>query len=200
MDGLKRNKKALQILIAVNIIMGIASNIVDWHWLSTMPWYLFPFAPICSIYPFLLAIWFGLRYTNKKIPSWFTAFLFIGLLSYGVMAYVYYPLYMSWDGIQFRLLGNIFWVTIYALQTLILKSELEILPFYQYIPVFGYFAFKDFSDKFLGTFVGTLRTGWPQEYLDIIWVGIMSMHVIAAMASIAIPLLNKRKQTKEAPA
>ncbi|MFC1749780.1 hypothetical protein ACFL2V_13345 [Pseudomonadota bacterium] len=194
LQNLKSNKKALLILIAINIFMGIASNVVDWHWLSKIPWYLLPFAPICSIYPFALAIWFALKYFGKRIPGWYTAFLCMGLFSYGVMAYFYYPLYMSWDGIQFRLIGNMIWVTIYALQSITISTELKTLPIYQYIPVIGYFFFKDYSDKFLGTFVGILAPGWPALYLDVLWATIISLHVIAAIAVIIIPIKQKKKK------
>jgi hypothetical protein len=187
MDGLKFNKKALLVLIGLDLFMAIGSNIADWPWLMSVNWYLMPFAPICSLYPLTLTIWFSLRYFNKKNPSWFTAFIYMGITTYGVMAYIYYPLYMNWDGIQFRLAGNIVWVTIYALQSFIILSDLKKLPLYQYALIFGYFAFKDFSDRFLGSFIDILRPDFPAYLTNIFTVSIVVLHICSGTSIILLP-------------
>ncbi len=187
MDGLKYNKKALRIIIGFDILLAIGSNIADWSWMSSVKWYLLPFAPICSIYPLILTIWFSLFYFEKKVPAWLTSFIFMAITSYGIMSYIYYPLYMSWDGIQFRLVGNIVWVTVYALQSFIILFELKKIPIYQYLLIFAYFAFKDYADRYLGSFVDILREDYPRYLIDIFTVSIVCLHIASASAIILLP-------------
>ncbi|MCC7197276.1 hypothetical protein IT413_03745 [Candidatus Peregrinibacteria bacterium] len=193
MDGLKNNKKSLLILIGVDIFLAVGSNIADWPWLSSVDWRLLLFAPICSLYPLVLAIVFGLKYLDKKVPAWLTTFIFMAIVSYGIMAYIYYPFYMSWDGVKFRLVGNIIWVTCYAIQSLILFSDIKKLPIYQYALIFGYFAAKDYSDRFLGSFIDILRPDFPKYLIDIFTVSMIVLHVTTASAVVAIPYLRKKK-------
>lgn len=193
MDGLKNNKKSLLILIGIDIFLAVGSNIADWPWLSSVDWRLLLFAPICSLYPLVLAIVFGLKYLDKKVPAWLTTFIFMAIVSYGIMAYIYYPFYMSWDGVKFRLVGNIIWVTCYAIQSLILYSDIKKLPIYQYALIFGYFAAKDYSDRFLGSFIDILRPDFPKYLIDIFTVSMITLHVTVASAVVAIPYLRKKK-------
>lgn len=194
MDGLKKSKNALKALIILNAFLAIGSNIADWPWLSSVKWYLLPFAPICSLYPLILCIIFTLMYFGKKVPVWLTSFIFMAIVSYGLMTYIYYPLYMNWDGVTFRLVGNMIWVTIYASQSLILASELKVLPVYQYALIFGYFGFKDYSDRFLGSFIDILRPDFPHYLIDIFSASIVVLHVMTAALLIALPLLKQRQK------
>lgn len=187
MDGLKRNRKTLLFLIILDLIMAVGSTIVDWPWLTSVKWYVMPFTPICSLYPLTLAIWFSLYYFKKKIPSWYTNFIFIGIVSYGIMAWIYYPAYISWDGIQFWLVGNIFWVTAYAIQSLIIVSELRRPPAYQYALIIAYFAFKDYSDRYLGSFIDILRPEFPEWMKSYIWTAIILIHVSVITLTAKIP-------------
>ena len=193
MNGLKLNKKALLVIIGLDIFMAIGSNIADWPWLMGVRWYLMPFTPICSLYPLTLAVWFSLWYFGKKIPVWYTTFIFMGIVSYGIMAYVYYPAYMNWDGVHFRLIGNMVWVTVYALQSLIIASELRKLPFYQYALVIGYFAFKDYADRYLGTFIDILREDFPEGLKTVLWFSMIIIHVSVISLTLFMPALNQKK-------
>jgi hypothetical protein len=187
--------------------MAIGSNIADWPWLMSVHWYLIPFSPICSLYPLTLTIWFSLRYFNIKVPGWFTAFIYMGITTYGIMAYIYYPLYMNWDGIQFRLVGNIIWVTVYAQQSFIILSDLKKIPIYQYALIFSYFAFKDFSDRFLGSFIDILRPDFPAYLINIFIVSVVVLHICSGTAIILLPkfqakikaVLSKVKTLRSAP-
>lgn len=202
-DGLKKSKKALLILIGLDVFMAIGSNIADWPWLMNVAqekWYLIPFAPICSLYPLTLAIWFSLKYLGKKIPAWFTTFIFIAIVSYGIMAYIYYPLYMSWDGIAPRLIGNMVWVTVYALQSFIIVSELKVLPSYQLFLIMFYFSFKDYADRFLGSFIDISRTDFPENFKNLFWVCIIILHLTAGIASVLIPILKLKRSSPQSPA
>ena len=199
MDGLKNKKKALLILIGLDIFMAIGSNIADWPWLMSVKWYLMPVAPICSLYPLTLAIWFSLKYFNKKIPAWFTTFIYVGITSYGIMAYIYYPLFMAWDGVEFRLIGNMVWVTVYALQSFIILSELKILPTYQFVLIMSYFGFKDYADRFLGSFIDILRPDFPENLKNIFWISIMVLHLTAGMAVVLIPILKLKPAPQKMP-
>lgn len=177
MRGLKARPQVLIFLIGLDVLMAIASNIVDWPWLMSVPWYLRPFAPICSMFPLTLAIWFSLYYIRRRVPAWFTSFIFIGIISYGVMAYIYYPLYMTIIDFHWRLPGNMLWVTIYALQSLIIVSELRPVKIYQFALIISYYLFKDYSDRYLGSFIDTLQPGFPEYLKNIFGLSIVTLHL-----------------------
>ena len=198
LDSLKYSKKALLAVIGIDIFLAIGSNIADWPWLSSVPTHLLLFAPICSLYPLILAIIFSLKYLGKRVPNWMVSFIFMAIVSYGIMAYIYYPLYMAWDGVTFRLVGNIFWVSFYAIQSLILFSDLKKLPIYQYLLIFAYFAAKDYSDRFLGSFIDILRPDFPKYILDICTYCLITLHLSTAAAIIFIPSYLKNK-VKDCP-
>lgn len=183
--------------------MAVISNIVDFDWLMSVPRHLIPFTPICSLYPLLLCIWFSLYY-KKNIdaggshfreqqlggglhsrepvvpPTWFTAFICMGIISYGFMAWIYYPLSMSWYGFNLRSIGNMIWVTIYASQALLLIPEIKKLPIYQYLLIFGYFFFKDYADRFLGTFIDITIDDYPENLKLIFTFSIVILHILTA--------------------
>jgi hypothetical protein len=179
MNNLKHNKKTLIMLICVDTFLAVCSNIVDWPVLITIKWYLLPLAPICSLYPLTLAIWFILYYYRKKIPAWYTTFIFVGIVSYGFMAYIYYPMYMAWDGINLRMIGNMIWVTFYALQSFIIASELKKATILQYIIIATYFAGKDYSDRFLGSFPGIIKGDFPEQLKNIFLISMVLLHIVA---------------------
>lgn len=174
---LKTNKRALIWIIAIDTALAISSTIVDWPWLIRVPFILRPFAPICSLYPWLLTIWFTLRYFNKKRPTWFTTFIFMGIVSYGAMAWIYFPFYMGWNGINLHDVGSIFWVSLYAIQAFILAPELKKIPYFQYALIFGYFFFKDYADRYLGTFLDILLDSYPENLKLLFGISILSLHL-----------------------
>ncbi|MBU0667882.1 hypothetical protein KJ835_02020 [Patescibacteria group bacterium] len=189
MDGLKHNKKALIALIAVDFTMAALSNIVDWPWLMSVDWYLRPFTPICSLFPLTLGIWFTLHLLKKKIPAWYTAFIFMGIVSYGIMSYIYYPLYMiQFTGFDWRTLGNMLWVTIYALQSLTIFSELKPVKLWQFALIASYYLFKDFSDRYLGSFIDLLQPGFPEWLKDFFGLIMVLLHL--AVIAFAAKLLR----------
>jgi len=177
---LKHNKKAVLWIMAIDAALAVSSIVVDWPWLMRVTWYLRPFAPICSLYPLLLFIWFTVYYFRKKVPVWYTAFLFMGIVSYGLMAWIYFPGYMGWNGINFHDVGSIAWVTAYAGQAFIIGSELRKMPFYQYVWIFGYFFFKDYADRYLGTFLDVLLDSYPESLKLFFSMTIVTLHVFAA--------------------
>lgn len=185
LDRLKDNNRAVYWIMAIDLALGISSTVVDWQWLIRVPPNLVAFAPICSLYPWLLLIWFTLYLRKPKVgrarvPSWFTSFLFIGLFSYGIMAWIYFPLYMSWNGINLHDVGSIFWVTMYAGQAFIIASEIKKIPWFQFVLIMGYFYFKDVSDRYFGTFLDVLLDSYP-EYLKLIFfVSALTLHSMAA--------------------
>jgi hypothetical protein len=193
MNGLKNKKTTLLMIIALDIFMAVGSLAVDWPWLAMVKPALLPFAPICSLYPLSLTIWFTLYYFRKKIPAWFTTFIFVAIVSYGFMAWIYYPAYMAWDGIQFRLYGNIAWVTTYALQALIIRSELKVIPLFQYALIALYFGFKDISDRYLGSFIDILRADFPEQLKNTLFICIVALQIAAFTAAVAIPYFQSKR-------
>lgn len=191
MDQLKHNKRAVYWLLAINLALAISSTIVDVPWLIRVPPSLVIFAPICSLYPWLLFIWFGLWLWKKKVPGWYTAFLFMGLVSYGIMAWIYFPLYMSWNGVDFHDVGSIAWVTAYGIQSLIILSEIKKIPWWQYLLVIGYFFFKDYSDRYLGTFLDVLLDSYPEMLKLLFFVCTLTLHTIAAGLLLYLPRRKK---------
>ncbi len=142
------------LIIAADIFMGISALIVDWGDFFVVKWYLIPFVPICPLYPFLLALIFFLikRRGEQKINQPLLHFTLIGTIGYGIMAYIFYPTYLITQGFAWYELGNMFWVTLYASQALLLIPLLKKIHFLWYAPVMGYFIAKDLLDRFGETF------------------------------------------------
>lgn len=198
LSGLKNNRRALYWLIAIDLALAVSSTVVDWPWLIRVPPNLVAFAPICSLYPWLLVVWFALYLRRPKegrarVPSWFTSFLFLGLFSYGFLAWIYFPLYMNWNGINFHDAGSIVWVTLYASQAAVIASELKKIPAYQFIAILGYFFFKDYSDRYLGTFLDFLLDAYPAYLKIIFFSSALSFHAIGAGLLLYLP---RRKETQ----
>lgn len=173
MDALKHNKLALLVLIIIDGFMAVTSNIVDWPWLMSVEWYLMPFTPICSLFPLTLAIWFTIYLFRKKVPTWFTTFIFIGIISYGLMAFIYFPLYMNWAGFKWMGVGNMIWVFIYAIQSLIIASEVHSVKKYQFILIITYFVIKDICDRYFGTFIDFRQPGYPVWLMNLLGVSMI---------------------------
>lgn len=198
LSSLKNNRRAVYWLIAIDLALAVSSTVVDWPWLIRVPRQLVAFAPICSLYPWLLVIWFALYIRKPKegrprVPPWFTSFLFVGLFSYGFLAWIYFPLYMNWNGINFHDIGSIFWVTIYASQAAVIASELKKIPAYQFMAILGYFFFKDYSDRYLGTFLDFLLDAYPAYLKIIFFSSALSFHAIGAGLLLYLP---RRKEAQ----
>ncbi len=193
LSSYKNNKKTLILLIILDIFLAIGSNIADYEWLSSVPHYLLPFAPICSLYPLLLAIWFILYYKKKNIHPAFTFFIFLAITSYGIMSYIYYPLYMLHYGVKFRLVGNIIWVTTYSLQSLIILSELRPIKYTYLILILSYFLFKDYSDRYLGSFIDINQSDFPENLKNIFLITILILNIILFITTIKITIFKKKQ-------
>ena len=199
---LKNNKRTLLALIVLNALMGVISNVVDWSWLMSVEWYLRPFTPICSLYPLSLAIWYTVFLVRKKVPNWYTHFIFLGIVSYGIMAYIYYPVSMAKWGFDWRLFGNMLWVTTYALQSFVIVSELKKIPLYQFMLLVSYFVFKDYADRFLGTFIDIRGNDYPLFLKNFFGIVMISIHIIVFVVtrkinSLKAFLLQRFSRSKE---
>jgi len=191
-SNIKKSKKAIVWLIALDLIMGVTSNIVDWNWLMSVDWYLRPFAPICSLFPLTLAIWLIIYRIKGKVPAWFTSFIFIGITSYGLMAILYFPIYMKVvAGFKWMIVGNLLWVITYAVQSIIIYSEINLIKTYKFILIMSYFLFKDYSDRYLGSFIDTLQPSFPNWLKDFLGITITSIHI---MLFVVIYKIMKRKK------
>lgn len=177
MNGLKDRNDTIIFLIGLDLMLAIASNVVDWPWLMSVEWYLRPFAPICSLFPLALAIWFIVYLKKRRVPAWFTTFIFVGLISYGIMAQIYYPYYISQLGFNWRLPGNMLWVALYASQVLIIASEIRPAKTYQFALVVAYYLFKDYSDRYLGSFIDAQNLGFSETAKDFFFILIILLHV-----------------------
>lgn len=195
-NQLKNNPKSLQILIGLNLLWSIIGIYADWPWLNSVPLPLLPFTPICSLYPPLLTIWYLLYKSKKNIPAWFTAFIFVGCISYGILAQIYYPFYMSWIGINFHDVASMFWVAFYGLQAFVIASELKPLKSYQLLLITGYFSFKDFSDYYFKTFVDFLQLNYPIYIMNIVLFSGILIQVSAILLAIKLVKINLLKQVK----
>ncbi len=140
-----RRPRLLWLLIALDLFWTVAATIYDWPKIVATPWHLLLFMPICPIYPLLLAIAYLWSWYRRRIPAPLAVFAFLGSLSYGLMAYIFYPLMMSWVGWDWLMVGNMLWVTFYALQVFLLLPYLR-LSYGGILAISSYFFLKDFLD------------------------------------------------------
>lgn len=117
------SRRKLVFLALLGFAMSIGSMTIDWQDFAETPWFLWPFVPICPLYPFLLGVLYAWRARKGKWPVRLMLFTLLGITSYGVIAIVFYPLYMLENGFAWYELGNVFWVMIYSLQAVWLWKE-----------------------------------------------------------------------------
>jgi hypothetical protein len=151
-DNLKRNNLGLLALLAVNVYFAINAWYVDYERILSLPWYLIPISPICTLFVPLLIIWLLIFKVKKQAHPIFTGFLFISLLLYGMMALVYYPTVLYLDGFSIWVVLVLAFVIGWAMQAFVLASEVRVLPNYVYFFIAAYFTLKAYTDTFLGTF------------------------------------------------
>jgi hypothetical protein len=185
-NQLKNSRESLIALIIVNGVWAVLSIYVDMPWLLSVPRHLIPFTPICSLYPLLLFVWYILRYFKVKIPGWYTNFTFIGISIYGILAQVYFPLLMSWTGVNFHDVASMFWVAVYGLQAFVLASELKPLKTHQWALIGGYFVLKDISDYFYKTFVDFLLPHYPELLMNFIAIFGLTVQVSIFLLTLRI--------------
>lgn len=162
------SKQKLKYLILLNLTWSILGIYADWAWLSEIPSYLIPFTAICSLYPPLLTIWYLIKYRGGNPPNWLTLWALVGITSYGILAQIYFPLLMSWKGINFHDAGSMFWVAVYGFQAFILYRFLKPPQLTQIVWIIAFYAAVDYSHYFLKTFVDLTLPGYP------VWMGILT--------------------------
>jgi hypothetical protein len=155
------SKKKLKLLIVINLLWAVLGFYADFAWLSRVPLPLVPLTAICSLYPPLLTAWYLLKYFDRKIPQWFTYWLILGTASYWLMAQFYFPLLMSWTGVNFHDLGSMFWVSVYGCQSLLLIRHLDPPDWRTVLPGTIYILTADLFHYFYPTFVDFTISGYP---------------------------------------
>lgn len=150
--------------------------ILDFVWSASAFWYdadklltfspfLWLFVAVCPVFPFLLALVLLQLYRKKSPNQFLLAFAAISSAVYGVLAILYYPIAMYYQGFSWNAFGQIFWVLFYALQGfwLIRKFKIDKFPFALvsillvlqlviidfYYKSFGYFDFTGISSNLL---------------------------------------------------
>ena len=132
--------------------MTAAAMTIDYLDFVETPFYLWLFVPICSLYPFLLALNY-LIYLRRRIFSQILLnFTAVGIVSYGIMAFIFYPLYMYEHGFSWYEFGNIFWVLLYGSQIFVIWKHLRRISWTWYTLILTYFIAKDFLDRFSVTY------------------------------------------------
>jgi hypothetical protein len=191
------SKQKLKIFFTLYLIWSLIGIYADWLWLSMIPSYLIPFTAICSLYPPLLTIWYGLKLAGKTPPNWLTLWIASGTAAYGVMAQLYFPLLMSWKGINFHDVGSMFWVAVYGSQTFVISRYLRQPKWSEIAFVLLFFAVADFSHYQLKTFVDFILPGYPLWLMNLtVVLGILSQ--IAALSFYTVLKFKPQPQAQTA--
>ncbi len=169
-------------LVVLGFLMaGLALNL-DLHDFVETPWYLWPWVPICALYPFLLALNYLYFLWKGEFPWFFLSFTVFGALGYGLIAPLFYTLYMVETGFGWYELGNIFWVWLYAAQAYFLlryvrgRGRFGRLPVWQLGLILGYFLTKDLLDRFSTTW-SYVRFGMiSDELMNISFIALLFIH------------------------
>lgn len=183
------SKKQLKFLIILNLIWSILGAIADYEWLSSIPLELVPLTAICSLYPPLLMIWHLASFKSAKIPNWFTCWLIVATASYGLMAQIYFPLLMTWKGINFHDVGSMFWVAVYGSQSILLYKNTGSIKWLDFIPGVLFLLTANYTHYFQKTFVDLNLPGYPD------WLKYSTVTIMLSLQAMAIIYLyyTKRK-------
>jgi len=192
------SKRKIKFFFFLYLIWSLIGAYADYAWLTMIPPYLIVFTAICSLYPPLLTIWYGLKLFGKKPPNFLTLWIVVGTMAYGVMAQIYFPLLMSWKGINFHDVGSMFWVAVYGIQTLILSKYLTKPNKLEIFFVITYLAIADYSHFALKTFVDFILPGYPTWLLQTAVIGGISLQILAVLYYTLRPL--KIPSTNPSPA
>ncbi|MEK7528458.1 MAG: hypothetical protein AAB592_01700 [Patescibacteria group bacterium] len=177
MQHVLKNQRAVLFLAILDLSMGLIATYVDWPDFFAVPWYLVIFTPICPLYPLLLSANFFYFLKKQKFLQPLLYFTAIGIGSYGLMAFIFYPLYMASQGFGWYELGNIFWVTVYAAQFFIIFPQLKKIPTLYFIPIIAYFFAKDLLDRFGPTFSYIRTNSIPDPLADTLFTAIAILHI-----------------------
>ncbi|MCX6810059.1 MAG: hypothetical protein NTZ65_04960 [Candidatus Berkelbacteria bacterium] len=132
-------------LIFLDFIWSVSAFIYDWSKFATIPWFVLPFVVICPIYPLLLAIVWIKIFKKKNPNQYLFTFATIPSMIFGLLALIYYPVAMFYQGFSLNAFGQIFWVLFYSIQAwyLFFKYKTSTLPI---ILVLFYLSIKFFID------------------------------------------------------
>jgi len=181
--------KVIWIIFILDIFWSAAGFAVDIPKLSNIPAYLWPFVLICPIYPLLLALIWYMYIKKRPINQYLLSFATLPSIVFGVLAVVFYPTAMIYQGTSLRDIGQIFWVLFYAVQGLYLFEKNKFSALALFIPSlyliiklyldirYGTFGYLDVegieSNSLLALFLGALIfvifvAGWKlfREHLD----------------------------------
>lgn len=186
------SSSVLQKLIVFNLVWSVLGVFADWNWLSSIPFYLIPFTVICSLYPPLLLTIYILLHRGKQPPQvliWFTS---IGIITYGLMAQLYFPLLMSWKGFNLHDFGSMFWVAAYGLQFFLIKKYLRPLPFTQLALVISYFIAINSAHYFYPTFVDFNINNYPDWLKYTTAIGTILLQIFALSLTWKVAHQNSR--------
>lgn len=159
---------------------------VDFSKLPLIPVWGWPFALICPIYPFLIAlVWLAL-YNQKKPSSYLFAFAIFGSAVFGILSLVYYPLKMYFQGFSWNDFGQIFWVAFYSAQGwyLLFRHKLKLQPA---MLVGGFFVFSLAINFYFKTFgYLSLDKFTSTSKIALLFIGLMS--------TVAVVLISLREK------
>lgn len=158
--------------------MGAIALSVDFRDFIETPWYLWLWVPICSLYPFLLGVNYLFFLWKGEFSRFFLAFTLIGIIGYGMIAPLFYLLYMREFGFAWYEFGNIFWVWLYAAQGLLLLPYFRApcLPWWQFFLIAGYFFVKDFLDRFSVTWSYVRYEMLSEWHMNLVFVALILVH------------------------
>lgn len=135
-----------------DLFWSAAAWLVDYSKLANIPLWGWPFALLCPIYPFLLALVWLMLLKQDKVNPYLLAFASIPAAVLGILALFYYPSKMYFQGFSLRDFGQIFWVLFYSLQGwyLLVSRKIKIIPVLVTILFFGGLLVTDFIFKTFG--------------------------------------------------
>lgn len=166
-------------LIVLDLFMTGAALTIDYRDFIETPFYLWIFVPICSLYPLLLVVNYIWFLWQKKWSQWLLNFTAVGIISYALMALVFYSLYMYNRGFTWYEFGNIFWVLLYGSQIFVIWKYLKKIHWVGYASILAYFLAKDFLDRFSVTY-SYQRYGILSSFeLNVFFVAVLVLHILA---------------------
>lgn len=178
------SRRLIWSLLIIDIVMALIALTVDLHDFFETPWYLWLWVPICSIYPFLLALNYGYFLKHGRFQPFMLSFTVFGVIGYGIIAPVFYGLYMREAGFAWYEFGNILWVWLYASQGILLwpfVREMLItntLRVTQLLVIFGYFLIKDILDRFSVTWSYVRFGALSESTMNITFVTLLIVHFV----------------------
>lgn len=151
-------------MLIVDIFWSVAAWAYDLEKLKTISPLLWPFVAVCPVFPLLIALVLLPLYRKKKPNQFLLSLAAIPSAIYGLVALIFYPIAMVFQGFSWNAVGQIFWVMVYALQGFWLISKitskkafyfglgfigLQIIVIDIAFNSFGYFDFEGISKLIL---------------------------------------------------